>query len=96
MIVERNSNTYNNYGYCKNYWQTRDFIYETLCYSTYPHKVKVSMLTYCVLSKNIPRVLPDTDYKLAYDLIFGDISVAPLHINDALEIVAKWRLRQPE
>jgi hypothetical protein len=36
------------------------------------------------------------DYTLAYDLLFGDISVAPLHINDALESVATWRLKQPE
>jgi len=36
------------------------------------------------------------DYTLAYDLLFGDISVAPLHINDALEPIAKWRLKQPE
>ena len=38
--------------------------------------------------------LRDTDYTLAYDIIFGDIDFAPLHINDALASVAAWRLKQ--
>jgi len=95
LILERNSPTFND-GYFRDYWQTKSFIYEALCDSTEPHEVKGSMLTYCAMSKNLPCVPPDTDYKLAYDLIFGDISVAPLHINDALEPIAKWRLKQSE
>lgn len=36
------------------------------------------------------------DYALAYDLLFGDISQAPLHINDGLKIIAEWRFKNED
>jgi hypothetical protein len=37
----------------------------------------------------------ETDFALAYDILYGDIDLAPLHIDDALASVAAWRLKQP-
>jgi hypothetical protein len=50
-----------------------------------------------VVVKKVPVINDhEIDYQLAYDILFGDLSNTPLHINDGLAIVAKWRLKNEE
>ena len=75
---------------------TAYYICEVLEDSCDQQKLESYMLNMANLAKPLTAGPEDIDYTLAYDLFFGDISVAPLHINDALESVATWRLKQPE
>lgn len=73
---------------------TAQHLAETLMYQTDPDLLRDKLAAYAQVDDEIG---PDrnplaTHYKMAYDALYGDISVAPLHINDALVTVSKWRL----
>jgi hypothetical protein len=91
MLKEQNSSLYLGSIFGK----TAQHILDNIMYESDSAKIENSMKTYATIKLSYePHSNDETNYKLAYDLLFGDISVAPLHINDALETVAKWRLRQ--
>lgn len=58
-----------------------------------PEKLEAYMSSMANLAKHAFTGPEDIDYTLAYDIFFGDISSAPLHINDAFELIAIWRLK---
>jgi len=76
-------------------WPTASYIYKALMDSCDPQKLESYMSYWANLAKYAYIGPEDVDYTLAYDLFFGDISVAPLHINDALDLIATWRLKSP-
>jgi hypothetical protein len=80
---------------------TARYVCETVMYESEPEKIEQKIKSFADFARvnecdaihcHDPKAI---NYQLAYDILFGDISVAPLHINDALETVAKWRLKQP-
>jgi hypothetical protein len=70
-------------------------ICEILMENCDPQKFESYMSYMANLAKCASTGPEDIDYKLSYDLFFGDISSAPLHINDAFELIAVWRLKSP-
>jgi len=75
---------------------TMNYIIDMLCTESKIGKLQREMKHAAEAVRHIPaNENSQIDYTLAYDLIFGDISSAPLHINDLLEPVAIWRMKQP-
>ena len=76
-------------------WSTVSYIYEVLIDSCDPEKFESYITCMANQAKHITSGPEDVDYTLAYNIFFGDISSAPLHINDAFELIAVWRLKSP-
>ena len=76
-------------------WATVDYIYDALTIFDDPTKLQENIAHYASRVKGIHLMSEEVDYGLAYDLLFGDISVVPLHINDIFELISVWRLKSP-
>jgi len=76
-------------------WPTVSFIYEVLMDSCDPEKFESYITSMYNQAKCLESGPEDIDYTVIYNLFIGDISVAPLHINDAFELIATWRLKSP-
>jgi hypothetical protein len=99
MIQERNANQY----VSTPNGRTARYICDTLMLNNDPEAVKNALKELAnEQTREDQNILPcrledyETDFALAYDILFGDIDVAPLHINDALASVAAWRLKQAD
>ena len=76
--------------------KTASYVYDIIAIYNEPKDIFIQMRNDATQALGLPLdPNSDTDFVLAYNLVFGDISTAPLHINDALEPVAKWRMEQP-
>jgi hypothetical protein len=60
-----------------------------------PEDFKNSITSSAERVKDIYVSPEEIDYVLAYNLLFGDISIVPLHLNDIFEIISIWRLKNP-
>lgn len=75
---------------------TMNYIIDLLCTESDISKLQREMRDSTEAVRHIPaNESSQVNYTLAYALIFGDISSVPLHINDLLEPVAVWRMKQP-
>ena len=76
--------------------KTLNYILNMLLFNKKPHEIKNEMKKYSDILRPLQRKHIDpeneTDYELAYEILFGDISIAPICLNDALAPIAKWRL----
>jgi hypothetical protein len=78
--------------------RTAAYLYEVLTtFGISSDEVYLHLKRGAVSQPLLESVLTSTvDYSLAYEIIFGNIDVAPLHVNDALASVAAWRLRHSQ
>jgi hypothetical protein len=91
LIEKRNSEAFN----FSPGWVTASYIYDTLLLYSNPSELEAYMASMAIPVRGLPVGVDETDFVLAYDLLFGDISTAPLHINDAFELISVWRMRSP-
>ena len=94
VIAEKNRNA--SLNSFESYTKTVRYITQLLEVYMDPKELEKQMKDYAEFSKHMPAGPYDTDYALAYDLLWGDLCSALLHINDALETVAVWRLKRGE
>ena len=82
-------------NYFKPGWVTASYIYSTLLSYSEPSDFERYLLSMAQQAKNAPEDPQGTDFVLAYNLFFGDISAAPHHIHDSFELISAWRLKSP-
>jgi len=73
---------------------TARHIVNLIMFQTDPDLLREKMAAYAHLDKKIGQDPKVTHYKIAYDTLFGDISVPILHINNFLSTIATWRLKK--
>lgn len=67
-------------------------LFDCLFMDPNPQKIEKDLLESSRLVHRLPSLDNDIDYTTAYNVLFGDMSHLPLHINDALLPVVRWRL----
>lgn len=77
-------------------WSTVWYIYNAITIHNEPSDLEKYMKTTAKQVKGLPVASEDVDYVLAYDILFGDITTVPIHINDAFELISAWRLKNPD
>lgn len=71
--------------------RTANFIKEMLSLYNDPDELEEKMQEFRKSQHDLPNDYT-IDYRLAYDLIFGDYEVTPLYVNTVLDTIVVWRL----
>lgn len=73
---------------------TAQHIYDCLFNDLDPQHLERELTSSSIFFSTPSQNSFEVDYRVAHDVLFGDPEILPLHLNDALLPIAKWRLER--